>query len=91
MTAHSPVLTTHGIYMSFGGVNVLKDIDFEIYPGEVHALVGENGAGKSTLLKNIAGVHVPKAGEIRINGELVSIPRPGCGRKHLHRPPTNAQ
>jgi len=76
MTAHSPVLTTHGIYMSFGGVNVLRDIDFEIYPGEVHALVGENGAGKSTLLKNIAGVHMPKAGEIRMNGEVVSIPNP---------------
>jgi rhamnose transport system ATP-binding protein len=76
MTVNSPLLTTHGIYMSFGGVNVLKDIDFEIYPGEVHALVGENGAGKSTLLKNIAGVHVPKAGEIHINGEVVSIPNP---------------
>lgn len=76
MTAHTPILTTHGIYMSFGGVNVLKDIHFEIYPGEVHALVGENGAGKSTLLKNIAGVHVPKAGEIRINGEVVNIPNP---------------
>jgi rhamnose transport system ATP-binding protein len=76
MTASTPVLTTHGIYMSFGGVNVLKDIDFEIYPGEVHALVGENGAGKSTLLKNIAGVHVPKGGEIRLNGEVVSIPNP---------------
>lgn len=76
MTANSPVLTTHGIYMAFGGINVLKDIDFEIYPGEVHGLVGENGAGKSTLLKNIAGVHVPKAGEIRLNGEVVHIPNP---------------
>ncbi|UCG25069.1 MAG: sugar ABC transporter ATP-binding protein [Chloroflexota bacterium] len=76
MTEDSPVLTTHGIYMSFGGVNVLRDIDFEIYPGEIHGLVGENGAGKSTLLKNIAGVHVPKAGEIRLNGETVSIPNP---------------
>ncbi|MGD8855470.1 MAG: sugar ABC transporter ATP-binding protein [Chloroflexota bacterium] len=76
MTADTPVLTTNGIYMSFGGVNVLKDINFEIYPGEVHALVGENGAGKSTLLKNIAGVHVPKAGEIHLNGEEVHIPNP---------------
>ncbi len=76
MTDNSPILTTQGIYMAFAGVNVLRDIDFEIYPGEVHGLVGENGAGKSTLLKNIAGVHVPKAGEIRLNGEVVHIPNP---------------
>jgi ABC-type sugar transport system ATPase subunit len=76
MTANSPILTTHGIYMSFGGVNVLKDVNFEIYPGEIHALVGENGAGKSTLLKNIAGVHVPKAGEIHLNDQSVNIPNP---------------
>ncbi|KPK07929.1 MAG: D-ribose transporter ATP-binding protein [Anaerolineae bacterium SG8_19] len=76
MTDNLPVLTTHGIYMAFGGVNVLKDIDFEIYPGEIHGLVGENGAGKSTLLKNIAGVHVPKAGEIRLNGKVVQVPNP---------------
>lgn len=62
--------------MAFAGINVLRDIDFEIYPGEVHGLVGENGAGKSTLLKNIAGIHVPKAGEIRLNGESVRIPNP---------------
>lgn len=62
--------------MAFGGVNVLKDINFEIYPGEVHGLVGENGAGKSTLAKIIDGVYQPKEGKIELNGSAVEIPNP---------------
>jgi ribose transport system ATP-binding protein len=69
MTADTPVLTTNGIYMSFGGVNVLKDINFEIYPGEVHALVGENGAGKSTLMKILGGTIAPDCGMITIGSK----------------------
>jgi rhamnose transport system ATP-binding protein len=76
MTEQSPILKTRGIYMAFGGVNVLKGIDFEMYPGEVHGLVGENGAGKSTLAKIIAGVHQPKAGTIELNGQTVVVPSP---------------
>ena len=62
--------------MAFGVVNVLKDINFEIYPGEVHGLVGENGAGKSTLAKIIDGVYQPKEGKIELNGSAVEIPNP---------------
>jgi len=62
--------------MAFGGVNVLKDVNFEIYPGEVHGLVGENGAGKSTLAKIIDGVYQPKEGKIELNGSAVEIPNP---------------
>ncbi len=76
MTEISSVLKAAGIYMAFGGVNVLKSVDFEIYPGEVHGLVGENGAGKSTLAKIIAGVHQPKAGTITLKGQKVEIPNP---------------
>ncbi|OGO38473.1 MAG: hypothetical protein A2W35_17080 [Chloroflexi bacterium RBG_16_57_11] len=81
MTDPSPVLKTNGIYMAFGGVDVLRDVTFEIYPGEVHGLVGENGAGKSTLAKIIAGVHQPRSGtvQISINGgglSSVEIPNP---------------
>lgn len=76
MVANSSVLRTQGLYMAFGGVDVLKDVDFEIYPGEIHGLVGENGAGKSTLAKIIAGVHQPRAGQIKLNGDTVQIPSP---------------
>lgn len=64
----SPVLTMRGIRKSFGGVEVLKGVDFDIRPGEVHALCGENGAGKSTLMNILAGVHRPDAGEIILEG-----------------------
>ena len=76
MTENSSEMRTKGIDMAFGGVYVLKDIDFEIYPGEVHGLIGENGAGKPTLIKILAGVHQPKAGEIILRDEVVHVPNP---------------
>lgn len=62
-------LQMKGISKSFYGVQVLGDIDFELLPGEVHALVGENGAGKSTLAKIISGVHRPDEGYMIVNGK----------------------
>ena len=56
---------------SFGGVHALQDVQFEIFPGEVHALLGENGAGKSTLIKIITGVHQPDAGAVLLDGQPV--------------------
>lgn len=76
MDKNSSEMRTKGIDMAFGGVYVLKDIDFEIYPGEVHGLIGENGAGKSTLIKILAGVHQPKAGEIILREKVVQVPNP---------------
>jgi ABC-type sugar transport system ATPase subunit len=66
-----------GISKSFVGVRVLNNVDFDVRPGEVHALLGENGAGKSTLIKIIAGVHAPDSGDIVINGEPVKFANPG--------------
>jgi ABC-type sugar transport system ATPase subunit len=64
----APLLVMRGIRKSFGGVEVLKGVNFDVRPGEVHALVGENGAGKSTLMNILAGVHRPDAGEIAFGG-----------------------
>ncbi len=63
------LLQATGIFKRFPGVQALKNVDFEIYPGEVVGLVGENGAGKSTLMKVLAGVYTPDAGSIRFKGE----------------------
>jgi ATPase subunit of ABC transporter with duplicated ATPase domains len=57
-----------GINKIFPGVHALKDVDFELYPGEVCGLVGENGAGKSTLMNVLGGVHQADSGTISING-----------------------
>ncbi len=66
---------TH-ISKSFAGVHALRDVQLELRPGEVHALLGENGAGKSTLVKVITGVHQPDAGEIELNGQPVRFADP---------------
>ena len=71
-----PVLSMRGVSKRFGAVQALKDIDFEVRPGEVVALVGDNGAGKSTLVKAIAGVYTPDAGEVTFDGSQVTIDSP---------------
>ena len=65
---HVVVLEAKGVSKSFAGVDALRDVDFDLLSGEVHALVGENGAGKSTLMKIIAGVHVEYEGAVRLAG-----------------------
>lgn len=62
-----PVLTARGVSKHFGGLTAVDEVDFEIYPGEVVALLGDNGAGKSTLIKCISGVYRPEQGQVFFN------------------------
>mgnify|MGYP001139996868 CR=1 FL=1 len=70
------LLLMEGINKAFPGVQALNQARFDLYPGEVHALVGENGAGKSTLMKILAGVYSKDAGRIVYRGKEVEIPNP---------------
>ncbi len=72
----APLLSLRGINKSFGAVHVLRDVDLDVRPGEVTALVGDNGAGKSTLIKCIAGIHPFDDGEILFEGQPVTIHGP---------------
>ena len=74
--AVTPTLETRGIWKSFGSVNALEDVDFDVRYGEVMALVGDNGAGKSTLIKCIAGIYSIDEGDVYFEGERVSIHGP---------------
>ena len=76
MSANPPTLELRGISKSFGSVEALKDVDFEVRDAEVMALVGDNGAGKSTLIKCVAGIYSIDEGEIRYEGEHVTIHGP---------------
>jgi D-xylose transport system ATP-binding protein len=71
-----PILEIRKLNKSFGPVHVLHDVDLQVYPGEVTALVGDNGAGKSTLVKCVAGIHGVDSGEILFEGKPVTIADP---------------
>jgi D-xylose transport system ATP-binding protein len=74
--SETPILQLRGISKSFGSVQALNDVDFEVRQGECMALVGDNGAGKSTLIKCVAGIHIPDSGEIIFEGKPVTIHSP---------------
>lgn len=72
----TPILTGRGLIKRYGRVTALDNADFDLYPGEVLAVIGDNGAGKSSLIKAISGAVVPDEGEIKLNGETVSFKSP---------------
>jgi D-xylose transport system ATP-binding protein len=76
MNGNTPVLALKGVSKSFGPVQALSEVDFEVHSGEVVALVGDNGAGKSTLVKTIAGIHGADEGSIIFEGTEVKIHGP---------------
>jgi ribose transport system ATP-binding protein len=77
----TPVLEMKGITKRFNGVPALQNVNLTLYPGEVHALMGENGAGKSTLMKILAGAYIADEGEIWVNGQRLNITDPGIARR----------
>ncbi|HEY7207240.1 MAG TPA: ATP-binding cassette domain-containing protein [Gaiellaceae bacterium] len=76
MAAATPTLELRAVSKSFGSVQALTEVDFEVRDGEVMALVGDNGAGKSTLIKSVAGIHSIDSGEVLFDGKPVHIHGP---------------
>lgn len=81
MKPEAPLLSARGISKKFAGIEVLSEVDLDLMPGEIHALVGENGAGKSTFAKILAGVYRPTRGSLTLRGKLVDISSPIIAQK----------
>ena len=77
----TPILSAKGLVKRYGQVTAIDGADFELYPGEILAVIGDNGAGKSSLIKALSGAVVPDAGEIRLDGEPVRFKSPIEARK----------
>ncbi len=76
MSTEKPILTARNLVKRYGRVTALDNSDFDLYPGEVLAVIGDNGAGKSTLIKALSGAVTPDSGEIRLAGEVVNFVSP---------------
>src|ERR1700681_3283678 len=75
-----PVLSARGLVKRYGNVTAIRGSDFELFPGEVLAIVGDNGAGKSSLIKALTGALIPDAGTITLNGEEIRFGSPADAR-----------
>ncbi|MFD5242953.1 ATP-binding cassette domain-containing protein [Amycolatopsis sp. NPDC058340] len=72
----TPTLSAHGLVKRYGRVTAIDGADFELFPGEVLAVVGDNGAGKSSLIKALSGAVIPDSGEIKVDGRTVHFKSP---------------
>ena len=85
-----PALAIRHLSKHFGSFVANEDISLEVFPGEIHAVVGENGAGKSTLMKCLYGLHRPSSGSLAVRGTDVTVDSPrtanrlGIGMVHQH-------
>jgi ribose transport system ATP-binding protein len=84
MSDSTPIVSIRNLSKTFAGTKALDDVDLEIGPGEVHALLGQNGSGKSTLIKVLSGYHAPDPGAvISVRGTPVKLPIPTGGSRRL--------
>jgi len=81
MSSPEPILEAHGLVKKYGQVVALNGADFELYPGEILAIIGDNGAGKSTLIKALSGALQPDEGEIKLGGERINFHSPRDARR----------
>ncbi|HEX8464481.1 MAG TPA: sugar ABC transporter ATP-binding protein [Abditibacterium sp.] len=92
MSAQMPLLSARGISKSFGAAPVLSGVSLELWPGEVHVVMGENGAGKSTLNKILSGIYQPDDGQIFIDGQPIALSSPSVAQDYgialLHQEPS---
>ncbi|GLK86860.1 ATP-binding cassette domain-containing protein [Ancylobacter defluvii] len=72
----TPVLSARGLVKRYGRVTAMDRADFDLYPGEILAVIGDNGAGKSSLIKALSGALIPDEGEIRLDGEVTRFGSP---------------
>lgn len=81
-TTQQPILQAKGLIKRYGSVTAMDGTDFELYPGEILAVIGDNGAGKSTLIKALSGAIIPDEGEIFLNGKKILFRNPIEARRH---------
>src|SRR4051794_26452296 len=77
----APILSARGLYKRYGNVTAIDGADFDLYPGEILAVIGDNGAGKSSLIKALSGAVIPDAGTIQLDGQDVHFKSPIEARK----------
>lgn len=80
-TQQQPILTGRGLVKRYGRVTALDHADFDLYPGEILAVIGDNGAGKSTMIKAVSGAVIPDEGEIQLDGKTVHFNSPIAARE----------
>ena len=80
MSGVQPILSARGLMKRYGTVVAMNGADFDLYPGEITAVIGDNGAGKSTLIKALAGAVIPDHGEIRLDGKPIHFRGPQDAR-----------